>query len=82
MEEVFRQSQEIKHFYGQVSEKQFKKILLKSKSKKQNNINKLNLIFESRLDIIIYRSIRVKSIYEAKQKIKHGYFLLNNKPFI
>ena len=75
-----QKKQERKHFYGKISEKSFKKLLLISKSKKKNNINKLNRIFETRLDIILYRSMRVKSIYEAKQKINHGYFLLNNKP--
>jgi small subunit ribosomal protein S4 len=72
--------QQFKNFYGCIPEYQLKNIFKELKSKKNNNIiQKFIILLESRLDMIIYRSKIVKTIFEAKQIINHGKIKVNDK---
>ena len=72
--------------YGGLKQKYFKKhfnTVNKAKRQKISNFNTLkqNLLkfFESRLDIILYRAKFSLSVKSARQLIKHGHILVNNK---
>lgn len=64
----FKAKQQIKEFYGNLSEKSFQQI-------KSNN--KINLL-EKRLDVVIYRLGFAGSILEARILIKGGLVKINN----
>ncbi len=64
----FKAKQQIKEFYGNLSERSFQQI----KSK-----NKINLL-EKRLDVLIYRLGFAKSVLEARILIKSGLVKINN----
>ena len=66
------QKQVLRSFYGNISEKQFKALLLKSNL--FNSKSKLSFIslLESRLDIFLYRANLVRTLHEARQAISHN----------
>jgi small subunit ribosomal protein S4 len=70
-----------KLFYGHLNKKKIKILIKKTirKSKTTNNIN-LNFLnlFESRLDVVLYRTKFCKSIRTARQLISHNGVLVNN----
>lgn len=68
----------LKAFYGNISEKSFKKIYKKSIVNK--NPNYFISLLELRLQTIVYRAGFAKTFAEAKKLIIHGHILVNNKP--
>ena len=73
-------------YYGGLKRKYFKKhfnIVNKAKQQKITNFNnfKQNLLefFESRLDVILYRTKFSLSVKSARQLIKHGHILVNKR---
>lgn len=66
----YKWKQEIKAFYGDISESTFKKL-----NKEELLISNI----ETRLDVIIYRLNWALSIYHAKQLINQGHLLINGK---
>ena len=73
--------QQFKNFYGCISEYQLKNLFFYLKNKKNNNniIHKFVILLESRLDMVVFRSKIVKTIFESKQIINHGKIKVNNK---
>ena len=72
--------------YGGLKQKYFKKhfnVINRAKKQKISNFNTLkhNLLkfFESRLDIILYRAKFSLNVKSARQLIKHGHILVNNR---
>lgn len=71
--------QGLKHFYSNVSEKLFQKMLKKSVKSKSNTLDKFVSILESRVDAILYRALLVNSLFMARQLINHGFVYINDK---
>ena len=73
------QKQILRSFYGNISEKQFKALLLKSNL--FNSKSKLSFIslLESRLDIFLYRANLANTLHEARQAISHNKVSVNGK---
>lgn len=74
-----REKQKIKRIYG-ILETQFRNYFekaLKQKGKTGENLIKL---LERRLDNVVYRIGFASSRKQARQLIKHGHILVNNKP--
>ena len=73
--------QQFKFFYGCLPEYQLKNLFQKLKNKKGkiNVFNKLNILLESRLDIVVVRLKLARSIFQSKQLINHGKIKVNNK---
>lgn len=71
------QKQILRSFYGNISEKQFKALILKSDL--FNTRSKLSFIslLESRLDIFLYRAHLASTLNEAKQAISHKKITVN-----
>ena len=85
---TFKNKQEIKAFYGGISESTFQKFNKKNKlgwmtssSISEGNSKKTMLvnIFETRLDVIIFKLHWAMSIYHAKQLISHGHIQVNGR---
>lgn len=63
-----------------LSKKFFKKLLNITITKKQKNVNFLFIkIFESRIDVVLYRAKFTLSIRNAQQLIFHGKIFVNKK---
>ena len=73
------QKQVLRSFYGNISEKQFKALLLRSNL--FNSKSKLSFIslLESRLDVFLYRANLVSTLHEARQVISHNKVSVNGK---
>ena len=76
---IFKKKQQLKIFYGKISEKKFKKIVLKSKnsSKTLDNSSYFNII-ETRLDMLLYRAKFLPTIFSCNQLLTHKKILINN----
>lgn len=68
----------LRYYYGNLTKQKFK-FLLKNIKKLSNSNLQTPLVFEQYLHMVIYRLHWVSSIFEAKQKIRYGYFLVNGK---
>jgi ribosomal protein S4 len=77
--------QKLKFFYGKLSNKKFKSIYYKSKNtvkiNKFFNKNSFSILFflESRLDVILYRTLFFDSLRSSQQAIYHGKISINDK---
>ena len=73
-----REKQKAKRTYG-VLEKQFRNYFKKAAQKKGVTGENLIVMLESRLDNMVYRLGFASSRTEARQLVKHGHFLVNDR---
>ncbi len=71
--------QKLKFHYGDITEKQFRKIFDAANRMKGNTAENLVGLLESRLDAFVYRSKFVPTIFAARQFVNHGHVLVNGK---
>jgi small subunit ribosomal protein S4 len=71
--------QKLKFYYGDITEKQFRKTFDEANRMKGNTAENLIGLLECRLDAFIYRSKFVPTIFAARQFVNHGHVLLNGK---
>ena len=71
--------QKLKGYYGNVSEKQFRKYYEKALKKKGDTSEHLIALLETRLDAIIYRMNIAPTVFAARQIINHGHIKVNKK---
>jgi small subunit ribosomal protein S4 len=71
--------QKLKRYYGDVTEKQFRKIYQEASRRKGDTGENLIGLLESRLDAIVYRSNFVPTIFAARQFVNHGHILVDGK---
>jgi small subunit ribosomal protein S4 len=74
-----RAKQKLKGYYGNISEKQFRKIYDEANRQKGDTSENLIAILESRLDAIVYRAKFVATVFAARQFINHGHVKVNGK---
>ena len=72
-----RAKQKLKGYYGNISEKQFRKIYDQASRRKGNTAELLIGLLESRLDAIIYRAKFAATVFASRQFINHGHVLVN-----
>ena len=72
-----RAKQKLKGYYGDVSEKQFRKIYDEANRMKGDTPENLIGLLESRLDAIVYRAKFVPTIFAARQFVNHGHVTVN-----
>lgn len=72
--------QQLKKYYGDVTEKQFHGIYKKSVRLKGNTESNLIGLLESRLDAIVYRAGFVPTIFAARQFVNHYHVLVDGHP--
>jgi small subunit ribosomal protein S4 len=71
--------QKLRKYYGDISEKQFKKLYLEAARRKGDTGENLIGLLESRLDAIVYRSTLVPTIFAARQFVNHGHVYVDGK---
>ena len=71
--------QKLRFYYGDLSEKQFKRIYDKAANQRGDTSQILIDLLERRLDAIIYRMKFVPTIFSARQIVNHGHIKVNGK---
>lgn len=71
--------QKLKGYYGNITEKQFRRIYKEADRIKGDTSQNLIGLLESRLDAVVYRSKFVPTVFSARQFINHGHVLVNGK---
>lgn len=71
--------QKMRFYYGDLTEKQFKKLYEKASSKKGDTGQILIESLERRLDAVVYRMKFVPTIFAARQFVNHGHVEVNGK---
>lgn len=74
-----RAKQKLKGYYGDLTEKQFRRIFTDAESKRGDTGENLVGLLEQRLDAVIYRAKFVPTIFSARQFVNHGHILVNGK---
>jgi len=74
-----RAKQKLKGYYGNITEKQFKKIFKEAERIKGDTSENIIGLLERRLDSVIYRAKFVPTVFSARQFINHGHVKVNGK---
>lgn len=71
--------QQLKGYYGNISEKQFRTIFKQAANMKGDTGENLIGLLERRLDIVVYRMNFVPTVFAARQFVNHKHILVNGK---
>ena len=71
--------QKLKGYYGNISEKQFRKYYAEAVRRKGDTSENLIGILESRLDAVVYRMKFVPTVFASRQFVNHGHVMVNGK---
>ena len=71
--------QNLKGYYGNITEKQFKRIYKEASRMKGDTSENLIGLLERRLDAIVYRAKFAVTVFAARQFINHGHVLVNGR---
>ncbi|MCC5986455.1 MAG: 30S ribosomal protein S4 [Pararhodobacter sp.] len=74
-----RAKQKLKGYYGDLTEKQFKRIYGEAARVKGDTGENLIGLLERRLDAVVYRAKFVPTIFAARQFVNHGHVEVNGK---
>jgi small subunit ribosomal protein S4 len=74
-----RAKQKLKGYYGDLTEKQFKRTYAEAARVKGDTGEKLIGLLERRLDAVVYRAKFVPTIFAARQFVNHGHVTVNGK---
>ena len=74
-----RAKQKLKGYYGDVTEKQFKRAYTEASNMKGDTSQNLIGLLERRLDMVVYRAKFAPTIFAARQIVSHGHIYLNGK---
>lgn len=71
--------QKLKGYYGNLTEKQFRKTYDEAARRKGNTAEQLIGLLEARLDAIVYRAKFVPTVWAARQFVNHGHVTVNGR---
>jgi len=71
--------QKLKGYYGNITEKQFRRTYDEASRRKGNTSENLIMLLESRLDAVVYRAKFVPTVWAARQFVNHGHVTVNGK---
>lgn len=74
-----REKQKLKGYYGNITERQFRKIYAEALRRRGDTGENLIGLLESRLDTVVYRAGLVSSVFAARQFVSHGHVRVNGK---
>ena len=74
-----RAKQKLKGYYGNITEKQFRRTFDEASRRKGNAAENLIGLLESRLDALVYRAKFVPTVFAARQFVNHGHVMVNGK---
>jgi len=72
-----RAKQKLKGYYGDVTEKQFRRAYDEAARMKGDTSQNLIGLLEQRLDIIVYRAKFAPTVWSARQLVSHGHVYVN-----
>ncbi len=72
-----RAKQKLKGYYGDITEKQFKRAYFEASRMKGDTGQNLIGLLERRLDMVVYRAKFAPTIFAARQIVNHGHILVN-----
>jgi len=71
--------QKLKGYYGNIGERQFRKLYEESVRRKGDTGANLIELLERRLDTVVYRMKFVSTVFAARQFVNHGHIRVNGK---
>ena len=74
-----RAKQKLKGYYGDLTEKQFRRIYAEAERLKGDTGENLIGLLERRLDAVVYRAKFVPTIFAARQFVNHAHVKVNGK---
>jgi len=74
-----RAKQKLKGYYGDLTEKQFRRIYGEADRQRGDTGELLIGLLERRLDAVVYRAKFVATVFAARQFVNHGHVLVNGK---
>lgn len=74
-----RAKQKLKGYYGNINERQFRKIYEEATRLRGSTSELLIGLLERRLDAVVYRAKFVPTVYSARQFVSHGHISVNGK---
>ena len=72
-----RAKQKLKGYYGNITEKQFRKVYAEAVRCKGDTSQNLIGLLEVRLDAVVYRSKFAPTVFSARQLVSHGHVMVN-----
>jgi len=72
-----RAKQKLKGYYGEVTEKQFKRQFQEADQMKGDTSQNLIGLLERRLDAVVYRAKFAPTVFSARQLVSHGHVRVN-----
>ena len=74
-----RAKQKLKGYYGDLTEKQFRRIYAEAERRRGDTGENLIRLLERRLDAVVYRSKFVPTVFAARQFVNHGHVKVNGR---
>ncbi|MDF2231435.1 30S ribosomal protein S4 [Albimonas sp. CAU 1670] len=74
-----RAKQKLKGYYGDITEKQFRRIYAEAERLRGDTGDLLIGLLEQRLDAVVYRAKFVPTIFAARQFVNHGHVTVNGR---
>ena len=74
-----RAKQKLKGYYGDLTERQFRRIFAEAERVRGDTGENLIGLLERRLDAVVYRAKFVPTIFAARQFVNHGHVRVNGK---
>ena len=71
--------QKLKGYYGNITEKQFRRTYEEAVRRKGDTIENLIGLLERRLDAVVYRAKFVPTVFAARQFVNHGHVRVNGR---
>ena len=74
-----RAKQTLKGYYGNITERQFRKIYAEAERKRGDTGENIIGLLERRLDAVVYRAKLVPTVFAARQFVNHGHVAVNGQ---
>src|SRR6185437_12517653 len=71
--------QKLKGYYGNITERQFRRIYTEANRRRGDTGEKLIELLERRLDAVVYRMKFAPTVFAARQLVNHGHVRVNGK---
>ena len=71
--------QKLKGYYGNITERQFRKIYAEAQRKRGDTGENIIGLLERRLDAVVYRAKFVPTVFAARQFVNHGHVNVNGR---
>lgn len=74
-----RAKQQLKGYYGNITEKQFRRLYAEATRRRGDTSENLIEVLERRLDAVVYRMKFVPTVFAARQFVNHGHVTVNGQ---